>query len=80
MSDKIFKVQRPLYSTQANAPCLVYSEGGDDCFEQNFGPDAMERLFGKRKFGQYRKPKVYVSGRIENNRLVFDKVVPDQPW
>ena len=68
----IVKVQRPLGSSDANPPALVYDRGR--AF-QRMVPLSAEvlALLGDR-------PKVYCEASVEAGQLVFGAVVADQAW
>lgn len=68
----IIKLQRPLESTQANAPALAYDQRRT---LQMFVPmnKAMRDLFGD-------KAKIYVDGEVNGKNIDIRCIVPDRGW
>ena len=69
---EVYKLQRPLFATEADAPALAYTQRRSRDIMVPMTPE-LAALFGD-------KVKIYAECEVRAGKLVVGKVVADKAW
>lgn len=73
MRERIWKLQRPLFSSDGNLEVMAYTEEREQVVIISLPQEVVDEVFGDEL-------KIYARGKIKNGNLAVREVVPEQDW
>jgi hypothetical protein len=71
--NEIWKLQRPLFSSDGNGDVMAYTEDKKRTAMIPLPGELVDELFGE-------EPKIYVLAQVKRGNLCIDKRVAEQDW
>lgn len=73
MREQIWKLQRPLFSSDGSLEVMAYTEEREQVAIIPLPQEVVDEVFGDEL-------KIYVRGKVKDGNLAVSKVMPEQDW